>query len=175
MTATLEEEIQSVRLPLDIGNILVSVMLQNQLFNVQEGSLVIDFLTGLHDRSPGVLGHDLGTVHALLVGDNDFEDKGLLQDGGGEGFLLDGDLDFDAFAVRFGPDEAGVDEANLAQTLQASQAQGHQFLRFQGTSEPLHRWLQVTITVTAALDGYLFRDSLGNVHLGTDTAHAHIC
>lgn len=41
--------------------------------------------------------------------------KSLLQDGMGENFFLNCNLEFDTSGVRFGPDERRVDESNFHQ------------------------------------------------------------
>ena len=51
-----EEEIQTVLRFLDVHGILVGAVLQNQLLQVQEGTLVGDLLANLNRGSPCVVG-----------------------------------------------------------------------------------------------------------------------
>jgi hypothetical protein len=64
-------------------------MLEDQLLEVKERPLVVDFLSDLNHRSPGVLRRQSGALGALRTGDDvlDFED--LLQNGGGEDLRAD--------------------------------------------------------------------------------------
>lgn len=44
---------------------------------------------------------------------NERKDEGLLQNGIGENFFLDGHFDLDSAGMGFGPDEGGVDKSDL--------------------------------------------------------------
>ena len=54
------------------------MMFQNELFEVEEGAFVGDFLTNLDDGFPCILGICLSTVRTLLVGYDEFDFEGLL-------------------------------------------------------------------------------------------------
>lgn len=75
----------------------MGVVLQNQLFEEQERPLVVDFLSDLHTGLPSVLCSQPGTIRALSTMDDEEQDERLLQDGVGEDFLLDRNLDLESF------------------------------------------------------------------------------
>lgn len=121
-----EEEIDTVWLLLDVQSVLMSIVLQDDLFQIEESSLVVNSLSGLNYGLPCVLGILSLTSLALLGGDNVLDLERLLQDGRGkhlsdpsEGrgraayLFLDGELDFDTPRVGLGPDEAGIDEPDF--------------------------------------------------------------
>lgn len=51
-----EEEIESIFNFCYRDTVPIGVVLENELFEVQEGTFVVDFLSDLDHRSPGVLG-----------------------------------------------------------------------------------------------------------------------
>jgi hypothetical protein len=55
-------------------------VLENELLEVEEGSLVVDLLSDLYDGAPGVFRCELCAVRALRVGDDELDLKDLLQD-----------------------------------------------------------------------------------------------
>ncbi len=108
-------EVDAVPLLLDVDGVPVRLVLEDQLFQQEKRALVRHLLPHLHGGTPHVGRVRLGAVAALLVGDDVNHLEALLhQDAVGDG-VLDCDLDFDAARVGFCPDEAGVDNADLAQ------------------------------------------------------------
>jgi hypothetical protein len=77
------------RLTLDINTLLRRIMLQDQLLQEQECSLVIDPLSYLHLRLPEMWCVYTLTVVTLQVLDRKFYDKSLLNLGTGHNILLD--------------------------------------------------------------------------------------
>jgi hypothetical protein len=59
----------------------VRVVLEDQLLEVEEGTLVRDLLADLNTRSPGVGGVGFGTVGALGIDDDEFDFEGLDEEG----------------------------------------------------------------------------------------------
>lgn len=70
-------------------HLLVSVVLQDQLFEEQERPLVVDLLSHLHTGLPCILRSQPGTIGTLSTVNDQEQDKRLLQDGVGQDFLLD--------------------------------------------------------------------------------------
>jgi hypothetical protein len=83
-------------------------VLQDQLFEVQESALVVDLLTDLDNRVPGVLGLDFAAIWTLLASNDNLKNVGLLEDGRGKHFFLHRQLDLDALAVGLCPQEARI-------------------------------------------------------------------
>jgi hypothetical protein len=79
-------------------------MLQDQLLQPQERPLVRNLLPNLHTRFPCVLRCQFRTCGTLSSVNNKCKDECLLQDGVGQNFLLNSDLDLDSPRMRFGPD-----------------------------------------------------------------------
>lgn len=90
--------------------LLVSVVLQDQLFQEQEGPLVVDLLSDLHTSLPRVLGSEPSTLGTLRTLYDQHEDKCLLEDCAREDLLLDDDFEFESTGVGLGPEEGSVDE-----------------------------------------------------------------
>ena len=78
------EEIESVLDFLHRNRILVGVVLKDELLEVQESTLVVDLLSHLDERSPGVLGGQSSTFWTLRSGDGVFDFEDLLQNRRGE-------------------------------------------------------------------------------------------
>ena len=98
----------------------MSGMFQDELFEVEESSFVRDLLTHLYDGSPGVACKTLCTIWTLVVCNDIFDLKGLLQDRPLKSLLLDCDFDFYSSRVRFRPDEAGIYDPDFRKTSQLS-------------------------------------------------------
>jgi len=109
----LEVEIETVFDFAYIACFFVRVVFEDELFEVEKRSFVRDFLSNLDDGFPCMSGIGFCAVGTLLVGDNEFAFKCLLEDGGCECFSLDGELDSDSAGMGFGPDEAGVRQTDL--------------------------------------------------------------
>jgi hypothetical protein len=77
------------------------------------------------------------TIGALLVGLDELDFEGLLQDGALESFLLDGDLQLDTTRMGFGPDEGGVDDTDFVQTTEFAKTESQEFTGFGLGDEPL--------------------------------------
>lgn len=112
MVALRKVEVQTILCFLDVNGILVGTGLQNQLFQVQERPLVGDLLANLDRSSPGVVCITLFAVVALLRCNHIFHLKCLLNDGALEGLLLNRNLHLDTAGVRFGPNEARIDNSD---------------------------------------------------------------
>lgn len=100
-------------LNLHVYCIFMSGMFQDELFEVEESSFVRNLLTHLYDGSPCVGCKTLRTIWTLMVCNDVFNLKGLLEDGPLKRFLLDSNFDFDSPRMRFRPDKAGIYNSDL--------------------------------------------------------------
>jgi hypothetical protein len=121
----------------------VSIVLEDQLLQVEEGALVINTLSYLHYSFPGVVSEGGLAVHALLVPHDELYDEGLLQDGTVLHLLLHSELQLQPAAVRFSPDPGSVDELDLLEAIHFAQADGHELSALQrclypARSQPPH-------------------------------------
>jgi hypothetical protein len=92
---------------------LVSIVLQDQLLQPQECPFVRDLLPDLHTRFPSVLCRQSRTRRALASVDDEGEDECLLQNGIGQDFFLNRDLDLDSSRMGFCPDVRCVDKSDF--------------------------------------------------------------
>lgn len=113
-------EVETIFALRDVDGILVSTVLQDELLEVQEGSLVRHLLTQLYLGLPGVLGCQPGTVWTLTILNDVLDFERLLENRRGEDLLLYRQLDPEPLGVRFCPDEAGIDEPDFIETSQLS-------------------------------------------------------
>lgn len=88
-------------------------MLQDQLFQPQEGPLMRHLLPDLHRRLPRILRRELGARRTLASVHDKDEHERLLEDRIRQDLLLNGDLDFNPAGMGFCPDEGGVDKSDL--------------------------------------------------------------
>jgi hypothetical protein len=86
------------------------------------------------------------------------EDLGDIRDG-----VLDGELDLDTTRVRLGPDEGGVDEADLLHALELLEAQGKHLTGFGGGDDPGGGGQQPAVAVAAEVQDSLALDVSGEV------------
>lgn len=84
MLASGIEEVETVLGLFDRNRVLICIVLEDDLFQIQEGTLVVYFLTYLHQRSPHVLGSQTTTGGTLGVLDHIFYLENLLQYGGSQ-------------------------------------------------------------------------------------------
>lgn len=78
------EEVESVLDLSDRDGILVGVVLEDELLEVQESTLVVDLLANLNEGAPGVLGGETSALGALRSLDHVLDLEDLLKDGGRE-------------------------------------------------------------------------------------------
>jgi len=160
-----KEKVDTVVHLLDIDGVLVRAVLQNRLLEVQKGPLVGHLLPHLHTGTPGVVGIALGAVGALLVVLCVFHLEALLHDGALANLGLHRDLYFYPSRMGFGPDEAGVDDAELVQAAQFLEAEGKQFARFGVRHHPRCRWAQPSVAVAAHVEDRFALDAARGVRL----------
>lgn len=133
---------------------------------------MVDALPDLDQTLPAAL-TELGlTFDALLIPNDEHNNKTLLQDGTGLDLLLDGETDLEAHGMRLGPNPASVDESNLVtcgiaagQATDLGQAQGHELTALQLASQPLASILMPSLAATALVEGGLGADAAGYVGL----------
>lgn len=91
-------------------------MLENELLQVEEGSLVIHSLPDLYHRSPSIVRERCSAALALLVSQNKGDRHGLLEDGAVTDLLLHCDFELETSTVWLRPDPSGVNELHLLET-----------------------------------------------------------
>lgn len=91
-------------------------MFQNKLFEVEESSFVRDLLAHLYDGSPCVRCKTLCTIWTLVVCNDIFDLKSLLEDRSLKRFLLDSNFHFYSSRVWFRPNEARIYDSDLRKT-----------------------------------------------------------
>jgi hypothetical protein len=75
------EEVQAVLHFLYRDGVFVSSVLEDELFEEQEGALVLDFLSDLDKGSPSVFSGKSCTVRTLHILDEEFDLEYLFEDG----------------------------------------------------------------------------------------------
>ena len=99
---------------LDLDAIDVGSVLEDELLEEEEGSLVVHVLPQLDTRVPAVWVCIVPVaVEAHVPFDDVFDNEGLLEDGAVEDLGLDGQLDLQALGVGLGPDESSIDKLHL--------------------------------------------------------------
>lgn len=154
---------------LDVDCVTVSTVLEDKLLEVEESTLVLNLLADLDDGAPCVVCETLLTIGALLVGLDELDLEGLLEDGALESFLLDGKLQLDTAGVRLGPDEGGVDDADFVQTTELAKTEGKKFTRLRLGDDPLVGRGQPTIAISALVEGSFSLNALRYVDGELDT------
>ena len=74
----------------------MSVVFEDELFEVQEGAFVGDFLPDLNEGFPSMFGVGFCAVRTLLICHNEFAFECLLEDGRSESFFLNGEFHSDS-------------------------------------------------------------------------------
>lgn len=157
------EEIESILDFLDGNRVLVGVVLEDELFEIQESTLVVDLLSNLHECSPSVLRRQSSTFRTLRSGDGVFNLEDLLQNCRGEDLFLNRQFYPQSFRMRFGPDESSIDQSNLAQSLQLPQTDGEQFPRFHVANDPLSWRSEISRATLAPIDRSFLGDSVRDI------------
>ena len=110
----------------------------------------------------------LFAVVALHVEFGELSDKGLFHFGLVVDFLFDGDFDLDSFGMALSPDEAGIDDFGLVESLDFFKQEREQFFTVPITGNP---WgSHVPVTESAEVDNGLFGDPDGNVCFSNGTS-----
>jgi hypothetical protein len=89
-------------------------------------------------------------------------------------FLLNGELHLDPLGVGLGPDEAGINQPDLGETLEPLEAEGEELLGLEVAHHPLAWRLEVPLAELAPVNGGLLGNALGDIHLVLDAVHAHV-
>ena len=170
-----EVEVHTISEGFDAQTATVGTVLEDELLQVEEGTLVVDALPDLDQTLPAAL-TELGlTFDALLIPNDEHNDKTLLQDGTCLDLLLDRETDLEAHGMRLGPNPASVDESNLVtcgiaagQSTDLGQAQGHELTALQLASQPLASILMPSLAATALVEGGLGANAAGDVGLACE-------
>ncbi|KAH3669395.1 hypothetical protein OGAPHI_001516 [Ogataea philodendri] len=116
-------EIKTVLGLFDRNGIHVCVVFKNELFQVQECSLMLDFLPDLNGSTPCIDRVRLGTVGTLHSNNHVLHLETLLDDGVGESLALDRQFDPNSTGMRFGPDKRRIYKPDFVETFQSAQTQ----------------------------------------------------
>ena len=149
-----------------------SIVLDDELFEPEERSFVFDSLSDLYLRDPGVRSEALLAVFALHVGDDELDLERLLEQCAVEHLLLHSELDLDAFGVRLGPDEAGVDQLDSLESLDLLETEREQFGRLELRVRPGRALIPVA--VPAVLERERLRQPLRDVDARLQTVDARV-
>ena len=168
------KEIQTVSKFLDVDGVCMGTMLEDELFEKKKSSLVGDLLANLNDGFPGVLSSDTSAVLAMLIGDDVFDNKDLLENGSSKDLFLYGKLELDPAGMRLCPNETGIHQTNLAEAAKFLETEGEQLLTLKLGLDPDTWRLQIALAAAAKVHGSLLRDAFGDVHLIADAVNAHV-
>lgn len=168
----LELEIEAIVFFPDSNAFLLGTVLENQLLQEQECSLMIDNLTYLHLWLPVMRRICLLAILTLQILHDKLHHKSLLQHSATHDFLLYSKLNLESPRMRLCPNEACINHFHPFQTFDMLQTQGKELWRFQFTSGPW--WSLITITLSAMLQLNSFRDTFSYVDLWFQTLHASI-
>ena len=101
----------------NVHALLSCVVFNNELLKEKEGALMVDSLSNLNLCNPEMGSIGLFAIFALLVSDNEFYDKALLQESATENFLLNCKLDLYSARVRLCPHKARINQLNSLQSF----------------------------------------------------------
>lgn len=167
-----ELEIKSMasRLLLNPNTLGLSVMLHDQLLQVQKCSLVINFLSHLNLGLPVMRSVSFFAIITLIVLDHKFNHDGLLNGCSSFNFLLHCHLNLKSFRMGFRPQKSGVDQLHSLEPFHLLEAKGEQF---RGLQLEMHPWRsQIPVTLPTMRKIYLSWNSLSDVDLCLKTVHA---
>lgn len=88
---------------------------------------------------------------------------------------MDSQLDFDSSAVRFRPNESGIDQTHFVETFKFLQAQRQELARFECCGNPDSGRLEITFAVSAKMNMHLLWDSFSNVNFVANAVDTHVC
>jgi hypothetical protein len=128
--SVIEEKVETIWCFFDVGGVGVHVVFQDELFQKEECTFVVDLLTDLSDSVPCVLSSNTSAFVALLPQDDKLDDKDLLQDGSSENLFLDGQFHFETLAVWLSVNKAGVHQFHFVQSSNSLHAQREKFPGF---------------------------------------------
>ena len=121
MVARGEVKVDTVGHFLDVDRLFMRALLENELFEVQEGSLMWYFLPHLHYCAPGIVCIALGAVGTLSVLLHEFDFERLLKYRALKRLLLHRNLELDSPGMWLRPNKTRVYNSALVQTSQFPQ------------------------------------------------------
>mmetsp|Transcript_12425 Transcript_12425/g.31512 ORF Transcript_12425/g.31512 Transcript_12425/m.31512 type:complete len:207 (-) Transcript_12425:253-873(-) len=123
MASVVEIKVQAVCFFLNSDDFLVGIVLQDQLFQVEERTLVIHLLSGLANCNPGMLCLRFLALGTHVCVDDIFDYKSLLQDSATIYLFLHCQLHFQAPAMGLCPHKASINQLHFVQTSQSLKAE----------------------------------------------------
>mmetsp|Transcript_9609 Transcript_9609/g.22787 ORF Transcript_9609/g.22787 Transcript_9609/m.22787 type:complete len:490 (+) Transcript_9609:651-2120(+) len=170
-----EVEVNTIWNLLDVDRLLVRFILEDELLEEVESTLVVHLLPHLDDSAPGALRGNHVAVCALEVMDHHLNHEHLLQNHAAVNLLLDRQLQFQTPRMRLRPDERRVDELHFVQALDALQTNLQQLLALRLACHPQLRGVEVSSTCAAVLHWDRFGNAFGDVNPRSDAVCAHRC
>jgi hypothetical protein len=133
-------------------------VLQNELFQVQEGPFMSNTLSNLNQRFPRALTEFCLTFDTLLIPHNEDNSERLLQNRSLLYFLLDCQSNFKSHGVGLRPDPSSINQSDLLstslgglQTTDVCKTERHEFSTFQLTSDPFTSLFMPSLTTSALM------------------------
>ena len=173
-----EEEVEAVAELFDLHRRGLRVLLEDGLFEVEEGSLVRNSLPHLDRGRPGEVLELLAAVRALLIAHDKFAIEGLLQYSSRSHFLLDGQSNLQSHTMRFRPDPGRVGHPYPLETSDTFKTNGHQFSTFWFAGDIGRRAAAVALAPTTLKQLAVRADALGDVRArlqAIDARHRGMC
>lgn len=147
---------------LDLNAFLLGIVLQNQLFQEQKRSFVLNLLPDLHLCLPKMGRVSLLAIIALKIGDNEIDDECLLKISSTFYFLLNSNSDLQSFRVGLGPNKRGVYKFHPLEPFDVLEAEREKLRGFRLKVDP--RRSLVSIALSAVLKLHRSWDSLGDIN-----------
>ena len=183
LTLVREVKIHTITKGFDTKAATMSTVLEDELLQIEEGTLVIDSLADLNQTLPTAL-PELGlTLNALLIPHNEDHDEALLQDGARLDLLLHRKANLETHGVRFRPNPSSVDKTDLlacsilgpsAQSADLGKAQCHELTALEIAAQPFASILVPALTATALMQSCLRTDSASDVGFAGETRSARV-
>jgi len=150
----------------------VGVVFKDELFEEEEGLLVINLLSNLDESTPSMWSIFFLTILALLVKDDEFDGESLLDSDVIQNFLLNSQFNLNSSRVRFSPDEAGIKKLDLVQTSDSSETKGQKVFRFKFSMNPWRS--EVSFAGSAEVEDSLLGNSTCNISVTANTLETDV-
>ena len=147
---------------LDLNAFLLGVVLQNQLFQEQKCSFVLDLLPDLHLSLPKMGRVSFLAIITLKIGDNEIYNECLLKISSTFNFLLNSNSDLQSLRVGLGPNKRGVNKFDPLQPFDVLQTERQELRGFGLKVDP--RRSLVPIALSAVLKLHRSWYTLGDIN-----------
>merc|ERR1719247_2006133 len=164
-------EVEAIRLALHSRHLIVRPVLENELLQMVERAFMIDLLTHLHKRVPGMRRERLLAVRALQRLHDRLDDQALLQNGAFRHLPLYRELQLETPRMLLSVNEGGVDQLNLSEALHPLEADRKELSALKLGLPPLCT-LQVPVALRTPGHSDLPANPLRDVDFGLHTPRA---